>query len=104
MNSGRLGKASLAAGVDTDVCTVTAGTVATVNVNFCNTTAADIAVRLAVRDGALAASDYVEYDAVIPANGVLERSALVLSAGETIVARAAAVGVSVRVFGFEEVL
>lgn len=104
MNSGLLGKASLAANVDTDLCTVTAGTVATVNVNFCNATNADIAVRLAVRNGALGAADYIEYDANVPANGVLERSALVLSSGEIVVARAAAAGVSVRAHGFEEML
>lgn len=102
MTSGRLGKAALAATTDTDLYTVPAATTATVNVEFCNRTAAAIAIRLAVRAGALADSDYLLYDFALPANGVVVRSNVVLSAAEIITARAAAVGVSVRVHGFEE--
>lgn len=104
MASGRLGKASLASGVDTDVYTVPAGTVATLNINFCNRTAADIPVRIAVRSGALTDADYLEYDTVLPANGVLQQSAVVAGAGEIVTCRAGAAGVSVRVHGFEEAL
>lgn len=103
MSSGKLGKADLAAAVDTDLYTAPAATVATAAVAFVNRTAAAIAVRLAVRSAALANTDYLEYDASVPANGVLERTGIVLSAGEIITARASAVGVSVRAHGFEEV-
>jgi hypothetical protein len=102
MASGRLGKASLTANNDTDLYAVPAGTVATVNVNLCNTGSTTAKVRLAVRSGALAAPDYIEYDAEIPANGVLERTGIVLGAGETVVARSSTAGVSARVHGFEE--
>lgn len=102
MASGRFGKADLTAGSDTDIFTVGGGKVATANVNFCNRTAAPVKVRLAIRSGTLVASDYLEYDAVIPPGGALERTGLAMAAGEVIVARADVAGVSVRAHGFEE--
>ncbi len=102
MSSERLGKADLAAATNTDLYTVPAGTVATAFVAFCNRTSADINVRLAVRSAALANTDYLEYDATVPANGALERTGIALGAGEIVTVYAAAIGVSVRVHGFEE--
>ena len=103
MSSGRLGSAALAAAADTDLYTVPAGTVATVNINLCNRTAGAITVRIAIRAGALADAHYIEYDTSIPANGVLERTGLAMSAGEIITVRAASAGISARAHGFEEV-
>lgn len=103
MVSGLLGKASLAANANTSIYTVPASTVATVNVNVVNTTTSSITIRLSIGAAAPAATDYIEYDTTIPANGVLERSGLVMSAAEVLVARASATGVTVRAFGFEEV-
>lgn len=100
--SGRLGKAALAANADTDVYTVPAGTVATANVNFCNRGSVAARVRLAVRNGAIGNADYIEFDADVPPNGVLERTGLVLDAGEIVTVRANTNDVSVRVHGFEE--
>lgn len=102
MPSGRFGKAALAAATNTDLYTVPAGKVATADINVVNTTAAAINVRLAVRDGALADSDYIEHDWPLPAHGVLHRDRIALGPGETVVAWASAIGVSVRVHGFEE--
>ena len=102
MASGKFGKAALAATADTDIYTVPAETVATASINLCNRTSAPIAVRIAVRTGALGDSDYIEYDAKVPANGVLERTGIVMSAGEVLTVRAAAAGISVRAHGFEE--
>lgn len=105
MASGRLGAASLAADTDTGVYTVPAAVVMTVNVLFCNRGADAATVRLALVDGAvgaLADEDYIEHGTVIPAGGVLERSGLALSAGETVVVRSDKATVSVRVHGYEE--
>lgn len=102
MASGKFGKAALVANADTDLYTVPAATVATASVNLCNRTTAVIAVRLAVRSGALAETDYIEYDTKVPPNGVLERTGIVMSAGEVLTVRAAAAGISVRAHGFEE--
>lgn len=100
--NGRFGKADLAAATDTDIYTVPAAIVATATVAFVNRTAAEVMVRLAVRSAALADTDYLEYDAAVAANGVLERTGIVLGAGEIITVRASAIGVSVRAHGFEE--
>lgn len=104
MSSGRFGKADLAAAVDTNIYTAPAGKVATATVAFCNRTNAAVQVRLAVRNAAdaLANTDYLEYDASVPAGGVLERTQIVLSPAEAITVRASAAGVSVRAHGFEE--
>ena len=102
MASGRFGKANLPANADTDLYTCPPGKNATATVAFCNRTAAPIKVRLAVRAAAIADSDYLEYETEIPANGVLERNQIALTAGEIITVRANAAGVSVRAHGFEE--
>ncbi len=104
MASGRLGKADLAANTDVTLFTVTNDNVATVNINVCNRGANNALVRIAIREGALAMSDYIEYDAIVPPNGVIERTGIVMSAGESVVCRAGTAGVSVRVHGFEEKL
>jgi len=100
--SGRLGTADLEADTNTDVYTVPANAIATVNINVCNRTANTVTASIALHDGVLTEADYLECDAPIPAHGVLERTGLVMSAGETIVTCASAAGVSVRVHGFEE--
>jgi hypothetical protein len=101
--SGRLGKANLVASADTDVYTVPASVLTTANVSFCNRGATAARVRLAVRSGALGNADYLEFDAEVPANGVLERTGIVAEAGEIFTVRANTNDVSVRVHGFEEV-
>ena len=103
MASGRFGKANPAANADTDLYTVPPGMVATANVCFCNRTGSPVSVRLSVRSGPLADSDYLEYGTTIPANGILERTGIAMSAGEILTVRANAAGVSIRAHGFEEV-
>lgn len=100
--AGLLGKADVPAAADTDLYTVPAGLWATVNFYMVNRTAAPIAVRWMVRSGALADSDFMEYDTVLPANGVLRETGVALSAGEIVTVRAAAVGCTACVRGFEE--
>lgn len=101
--SGRLGKASLTANTDTDVYTAPASSIAAITVSFCNRATTSAKVRLAIRDGALANGDYLEYDSDVPGNGVLERTKIVVQAGETVTVRADSSNVSVRVHGFEEI-
>jgi hypothetical protein len=103
MAGGLLGKASLAANTDTSIYTVPASTVTTANINMVNTTAAAITIRLSIGSATPAAADYIEYETSLPANGVMERSGIVMSAAEVVVARASATGVSIRAFGFTEV-
>jgi hypothetical protein len=102
MSSGLFGKAALAANTASDLYTVPAGKVATANLSVCNRTSAAVTVRVSIHSAAVANADYIEYDKSIPANGVLERTSLVMAAGETLTVIASADGVSVRAHGFEE--
>jgi len=102
MASGKLGNADLAATTNTTVYTVPALKTATINAGFVNRTGAPITVRMAISALNIPTnSEYVEYGASIPANGVLERSGIVCGEGEKVVCYASAVGISVRIFGFE---
>lgn len=106
MPSGLWGQAALAAGVDTQIGpAVGAGKIATLNINCCNrdSAAAGAKVRIAIGSGANPANaDYIEYDAQLPSNGVMERMGIVCSAGEKVWARSDTPNVSVRIHGFEE--
>lgn len=103
MASGKLGNADLAATTNTTLYTVPALKTATINASFVNRSATAVTVRMAIAATATPTdAEYVEYDASIPAYGVLERSGIVCGAGELVVCYASATGVSVRIFGFEE--
>ena len=105
MAIGYLGKTKLAASTNTAVYSVPAGKFTTANVAMCNIGDASAKIRLAIVDGAaadIADEDYIEYGVDIPAGGVLERTGLTLSAGETVVAWADKNTIVVRVHGYEE--
>jgi hypothetical protein len=68
-----------------------------------NTSGAPVTVRLAIAGTATPSiAEYIEYDTVLPGNGVLERGGLVAQTGEIVVAYASAATVSVSVYGYEE--
>lgn len=103
MPTGRLGVAAPAANTNTTVYTVPASTVATLNVAIVNRGDVEAVVDVAIATTAAPANaDYVEFGVKIPANGVLERTAIVAGAGERVVVRSSTADCSVRVHGFEE--
>lgn len=103
MASGRLGSASLSATTITTLYTVPASKVATCSINLCNTSAADVTVRVALAAvDTPAAGEHIEYDVSIPPSGVLERGGIVLDAGKKVVVYASATGINANVWGFEE--
>lgn len=103
MASGILGSADLVAATNTTVYTVPADKVTTCNISLCNRNTNDVKVRLALAaNAAPTSSEYIEYDATIPANGVLERSGVVMNATKKIVAYASSANVTALVYGFEE--
>lgn len=103
MASGKLGSLDLVAATDTKLYTVPAGKVTSANVNIVNRGTTQVTVRLAIGTGANPVnSDYLEYEVTLAPSGVLERTGLVLSAGEIIFVRASLATVSVRVHGYEE--
>lgn len=104
MATGILGTSNLSATTNTTVYTVPAGTFAVVTVSICNRSASTISVRLAASTtGSPGVADYLEYGTGILANGVLERSGIVLEAARNIVAYSSAVDVNVVVTGIETV-
>jgi hypothetical protein len=102
MASGRLGKADLTAATNTTVYTTPVDTFTVATVSFCNRGNQAVTVRLAVADAATPDnSEYVEYETEILSHGVLERTGLVLSAGQLLVARSSGANVSAVVSGIE---
>jgi len=102
MASGRLGAADLSATTNTTVYTCPASTYAVVAVNVCNRASTGMTIRLAVADAdSPNAAEYIEYDTSVFGNNVLERTGIVLSASQRIVAYSSAANVSVVVVGIE---
>jgi hypothetical protein len=101
MASGTLGQSNLAAATNTTVYTAGA-TPTTFNVSMTNSSGFPVAVNLAIAASATpSASEYLEYQTVIPGNSVLERGGLVATSGKLIVAYATSTGISVNVYGYE---
>ena len=102
MPTGILGQAAPAATTNTTVYTVPAATTATFNVNICNTGTFPANVRLAISaTGTPSASEWIEYDANLLANEVLERTGLVAQAARNVVVYTDTATVSVSVYGYE---
>ncbi len=103
MPSGTLGQADLSAATNTTVYTVPSAKVATFTVNVVNRAATSTLVRLAIASTSTPGnSEWIEYDALLSGNQVLERTGLVASAAENLVAYSSAANVSVNVYGYEE--
>lgn len=102
MPTGRLGVADLSATTNTTVYTCPADTFTVATVSVCNRNASPVTVRMAVAAAATPInSEFIEFDTVIAAQGVLERTGLVLDAGRLIVVRSSAANVSVVAMGIE---
>ena len=107
MANGILGSADLSANTETAIYLVPASTFSVATVSICNKNSSSITVRLAVAktdpDGLTlpAADDYLEYETEVLANGVLERTGIVIDASRQIYARSSTANTSVMVYGIE---
>lgn len=105
MATGRLGAVDLLANTNATVFTVTAGNTAAFSVTICNRNATTVLVRLSLSATSTpGVSEYLEYDTSIAANGVLERTGLVLDAGKLLVARSNTANVNVVAYGYEDTI
>lgn len=102
MPTGILGQSAPAATTNTTVYTVPAATVATCTVNITNTSALDMNFRLAVAStSSPTSSEWLEYDAIIPAGGTYQNGGIVANANEQFVVFGGAAGLSVSIYGYE---
>lgn len=105
MPTGRLGTANVTGTSNVSVYTVPASTFAVVSVNVVNRSSSSaVQIRLAVStSGSPAIDEWIEFDSALVANGVLERTGLVLDAGKQIVIQTptASPTLSVVVHGIE---
>ena len=105
MATGRLGIANITTTADTTLYTVPANTFSVVSVNVVNrSSSATAEIRIAVASSATPTpAEYIEYDADIVANGVLERTGIVMDTGKLIVVSTptATPALSVVVMGIE---
>ena len=104
MPTGRLAKSTPAAEANTIVYTVPAATYSTISINILNASAAPGQFNLAILDSGATTpviSDYIEYQMVIEPKNVVERSGLVLSAGQSIFIYSLTSSLVVNVYGYE---
>jgi len=102
MATGILGQAALSAATNTTVYTVPATTFTVLSVSITNRGNTTVSVRVALAAAASpTTAEYIEYDAQIGPNGVLERTGLMMNAGKLLVCYASNANVSVSAFGIE---
>ena len=102
MATGRLGTADLAAATDTLLYTCPADNFAVATLSLCNRNASSVRIRVAVGTNATPAdAEYIEYDSELTGNSVIERTGIVLSAGQTIIVRSNTINVSAVLVGIE---
>ena len=104
MATGRLNGVDLTTTAATSVYTCPVTTFSVVSVSICNRSATAVTVRLALTTSSAtpALTDYLEYDASLSANGILERTGIVMTAGNQLVVTAGTGNVvSVVVVGIE---
>jgi hypothetical protein len=102
MATGKLAGTTLASATYTEIYTVPSGNFAVVTVNILNKSASSRQVRLTVSNAfPPTADDYLEYDTTILASSVLERTGIVLSAGQKISGRSSGTDTTFVVMGIE---
>ncbi len=104
MATGRLSGTDLTTTAATSVYTCPVTTFSVVSVSICNRTALAVTVNLALTTtgSTPATTDYLEFGASLSANGVLERTGIVMSAGnQLIVTAGTGNAISVVVVGIE---
>jgi hypothetical protein len=103
MATGRLGTANVTTAAQlTTVYTVPANTFTLCSISVCNRGNTDCGIRVALAAGSSPTDDeWIEYNVDVGGHGVLERTGVLLSAGQKIIVWTGAPNVSVVVYGVE---
>ncbi len=102
MATGILGQSALSAATNTTIYTVPVGYFTVLSINVLNRGTATASVRIALASaGTPTTAEWIEYDAQIGANGVLERTGIMMNAGKNLVVYANNANISVSAFGIE---
>ena len=102
MATGTLANIAISAATYTSIYQCPADTFAVVTVSVCNRSATSSNIRLTVGDTFPPTNgDYIEFDTSLSANGVMERTGIVLGAGQYISGRSSAADVDIVVYGIE---
>ena len=102
MATGRIGANDLTAGANVTVYTAPADTYAVASINICNRGNQATSIRIAVAAAhSPTAGEYIEFDTEVLSKGVLERTGIVLAAGQKIVCYASGANISAVAMGIE---
>ena len=104
MSTGLLGAQSLSAGTAQNIYVNNNSDASVVSVNICNFNhiSARISIALStVGHTGVTANEWIEFDAALLGKGVLERSGIVVGAGQYIVVRSSESNVSAQIWGIE---
>jgi len=104
MATGLLGQAAPNAAAYTTLYVVPATTFTVLGLSLCNRGSTTVSVRVALAAAATPAangSEFIEFNAEIGANGVLERTGIMMNANKLLVIWASNANVSASAFGIE---
>ena len=104
MANGRLASNNLAAANGTLVYTAPAAKYSAVSINILNRSAAATTYRMAILEDSITTpvlGNYIEYDVVLDGNNFVERTGLVLSAGQSLWLYSPTSSLAVNVYGYE---
>jgi hypothetical protein len=102
MATGRIGASDLTSGANVTVYTAPTDTYAVASINICNRGNQATSIRIAVAAADTpTAGEYIEFDTEVLSKGVLERTGIVLAAGQKIVCYASGANISAVAMGIE---